>query len=121
MRSLQDHFLIAMPAMDDPNFNATVTYLCKHDAEGALGVIINRPSETTLGEVLDATRARAARRRAAGAARAARRAGRAGARLRAAPLGEHVRRDARPGRRDQGHAVAPTFWAPSRAATGPSR
>jgi putative transcriptional regulator len=52
MRSLQDHFLIAMPAMEDPNFNATVTYLCKHDAEGALGVIINRPSETTLGDVL---------------------------------------------------------------------
>jgi len=52
MRSLQDHFLIAMPAMEDPNFNTTVTYLCKHDAQGALGVIINRPSETTLGEVL---------------------------------------------------------------------
>jgi putative transcriptional regulator len=52
MRSLQDHFLIAMPAMEDPNFNTTVTYLCKHDAEGALGVIINRPSETTLGDVL---------------------------------------------------------------------
>jgi putative transcriptional regulator len=52
MRSLQDHFLIAMPAMEDPNFNTTVTYLCKHDAEGALGVIINRPSDTTLGEVL---------------------------------------------------------------------
>ena len=52
MRSLQDHFLIAMPAMEDPNFSATVTYLCKHDSHGALGVIINRPSETTLGEVL---------------------------------------------------------------------
>ena len=44
MRSLQDHFLIAMPAMEDPNFNATVTYLCKHDAAGALGVVINRPA-----------------------------------------------------------------------------
>ena len=52
MRSLQDHFLIAMPAMEDPNFNTTVTYLCKHDAQGAFGVIINRPSETTLAEVL---------------------------------------------------------------------
>jgi putative transcriptional regulator len=52
MRSLQDHFLIAMPAMDDPNFSATVTYVCKHDADGALGVIINRPSDTSLGEVL---------------------------------------------------------------------
>ena len=52
MRSLQDHFLIAMPAMDDPNFSATVTYICKHDVDGALGVVINRPSDTSLGEVL---------------------------------------------------------------------
>src|SRR4029078_8830012 len=52
MGSRQDPFVIAMPAMEDPNFNATVTYLCKHDAEGALGVVINRPSETTLGDVL---------------------------------------------------------------------
>jgi putative transcriptional regulator len=53
MRSLQDHFLIAMPAMEDPNFSATVTYLCKHDEAGALGVVINRPSDTSLGEVLN--------------------------------------------------------------------
>jgi putative transcriptional regulator len=51
MRSLQDHFLVAMPAMGDPNFNGTVTYLCKHDDEGALGLVINRPTELTLGEV----------------------------------------------------------------------
>jgi putative transcriptional regulator len=52
MRTLEDHFLIAMPAMGDPNFNQTVTYLCQHDAEGALGIIINRPGEMLLGEVL---------------------------------------------------------------------
>jgi putative transcriptional regulator len=52
MRSLQDHFLIAMPAMEDPNFNATVTYLCMHDGAGALGVIINRPGDTSFGELL---------------------------------------------------------------------
>jgi putative transcriptional regulator len=51
MRSLQDHFLIAMPAMGDPNFNETVTYVCKHDADGALGIIINRPTEMSLREV----------------------------------------------------------------------
>jgi putative transcriptional regulator len=51
MRSLQDHFLIAMPAMGDPNFNETVTYLCKHDSDGALGIIINRPTDMALGEV----------------------------------------------------------------------
>jgi len=52
MRSLQDHFLIAMPAMADPNFTQTVTYICKHDAEGAFGVVINRPSDLSLGEML---------------------------------------------------------------------
>ena len=41
MQSLQDHFLIAMPAMADPNFNETVTYVCKHDADGAFGIVIN--------------------------------------------------------------------------------
>lgn len=51
MRSLQDHFLIAMPAMGDPNFNETVTYLCKHDSQGALGIIINRPTDMSLGDV----------------------------------------------------------------------
>lgn len=52
MRSLQDHFLIAMPAMADPNFTETVTYLCKHDAEGAFGIVINRPSDLSLAEML---------------------------------------------------------------------
>jgi putative transcriptional regulator len=52
MPSLQDHFLIAMPAMADPNFTQTVTYVCKHDAEGAFGIVINRPSDLSLGEML---------------------------------------------------------------------
>jgi putative transcriptional regulator len=52
MRSLQDHFLIAMPAMADPHFNETVTYICKHDADGAFGVIINRPTDLSLAEML---------------------------------------------------------------------
>ena len=51
MRSLQDHFLIAMPAMGDPNFNETVTYLCKHDDEGALGIVINRQTDMALGDI----------------------------------------------------------------------
>src|SRR5204862_146682 len=51
-RSLQDHFLIAMPAMADPNFSETVTYICKHDADGAFGVIVNRPGDLSLAEVL---------------------------------------------------------------------
>jgi putative transcriptional regulator len=52
MRSLQDHFLIAMPAMADPNFTETVTYICKHDAEGAFGIVINRPTDLSVGEML---------------------------------------------------------------------
>lgn len=52
MQSLQDHFLIAMPSMADRNFNETVTYICKHDAEGAFGIVINRPSDLSLAEML---------------------------------------------------------------------
>lgn len=50
--SLAGHLLIAMPALADPNFSRTVTFICEHDAQGALGVTINRPLEITLGEVL---------------------------------------------------------------------
>lgn len=52
MHSLQDHFLIAMPAMADPNFTETVTYVCKHDATGAFGLVLTRPSDLSLGEML---------------------------------------------------------------------
>ena len=45
---LAGHFLIAMPAMADPNFKGTVTYLCEHNERGALGVVVNRPTELTM-------------------------------------------------------------------------
>jgi putative transcriptional regulator len=51
--NLTDHFLIAMPSLADPNFSRTVTYLCEHNAEGALGIVINRPTDISLGELLD--------------------------------------------------------------------
>lgn len=51
--SLADHFLIAMPALEDPYFAKTVTYLCQHGPEGALGIIVNRPSELKLGDVME--------------------------------------------------------------------
>ena len=52
MQNLQDHLLIAMPAMGDPNFNETVTYIFEHtEKNGALGIIINRPLEMELGEI----------------------------------------------------------------------
>lgn len=51
--SLAHHFLIAMPAMADPNFSRTLTYICEHNGEGALGIIINRPMEMSLGTLFD--------------------------------------------------------------------
>ena len=49
---LNNHFLIAMPTLADPHFSHTVTYICEHNAEGAMGIIINRTLPVTLGEVL---------------------------------------------------------------------
>ncbi|HEY9147577.1 MAG TPA: YqgE/AlgH family protein [Gammaproteobacteria bacterium] len=49
---LRNHFLIAMPALADPNFSHTVTYICEHSEEGAMGIVINRPMAVSLEEVL---------------------------------------------------------------------
>jgi putative transcriptional regulator len=48
---LQQQMLIAMPAMDDPNFSRSVTLLCQHNEEGAIGITINRRSAISLGEL----------------------------------------------------------------------
>lgn len=40
---LINQFLIAMPALNDPNFSQTVTLLCDHNEDGAMGLVINRP------------------------------------------------------------------------------
>ena len=50
--SLANQLLVALPALGDPQFARSVTLVCQHDAEGAMGVMVNRPSEYTLGEVL---------------------------------------------------------------------
>lgn len=62
---LSNQFLVAMPGMSDPNFSQTVTLVCEHSAQGALGIVINRPLTMTLGEVfaqlgLDTSKARLA-------------------------------------------------------------
>ncbi|MCJ8168232.1 YqgE/AlgH family protein [Atopomonas sediminilitoris] len=49
---LRNHFLIAMPHMADPNFAHTLTYICEHSADGAMGIIINRLSGLDLGDIL---------------------------------------------------------------------
>lgn len=46
--NLANYFLVAMPNMDDPFFQDSVIYLCEHDDEGALGIIINKPSPITM-------------------------------------------------------------------------
>ena len=46
--NLTHNFLIAMPGMVDPNFNGTLTYICDHSAQGALGVVVNRPIDLDL-------------------------------------------------------------------------
>jgi putative transcriptional regulator len=50
--NLTDHFLIAMPAMVDPHFSRTLTYVCEHNDQGALGLVINRPIDMTLSALL---------------------------------------------------------------------
>lgn len=50
--SLTSHFLIAMPGLTDPNFVRTVTYVCEHTDQGAMGIVVNRPTELRLGELL---------------------------------------------------------------------
>ena len=50
---LTDQFLIAMPSMRDDNFAGTVVYLCEHNANGALGLVINRPTELPLQELFE--------------------------------------------------------------------
>ena len=49
---LSRQLLIAMPALADPNFVRSVTLICQHSDEGAMGLIINRPSDWRLGDVM---------------------------------------------------------------------
>jgi putative transcriptional regulator len=50
---LENQFLIAMPQMLDPYFAHSVTYLWKHNAEGALGIVINKPLNASLADIFD--------------------------------------------------------------------
>jgi putative transcriptional regulator len=48
---LGNHFLVSMPQLEDENFARTVTLICQHDENGALGIVINRLSDHKLGEI----------------------------------------------------------------------
>lgn len=52
MDSLQNHFLIAMPSLNDTFFERSVIYLCEHDEKGAMGIMINRPIGIEVNELL---------------------------------------------------------------------
>ena len=43
--NLTNHFLIAMPGLEDMAFARSVVYVCEHSKNGALGLVINKPSE----------------------------------------------------------------------------
>jgi len=51
--NLTHHFLIAMPAMQEGFFAGTLTYICEHNENGALGIVVNRPISLTLAEMFE--------------------------------------------------------------------
>jgi len=51
--NLTHHFLIAMPNMADPHFSKTLTYICEHNEQGALGLVVNRPLDMMLTKLLE--------------------------------------------------------------------
>jgi putative transcriptional regulator len=52
MQSVQGRLLVATPPLIDPNFDRTVVLMLEHTDEGALGLVLNRPSETPLDDVV---------------------------------------------------------------------
>jgi putative transcriptional regulator len=51
--NLTDNFLIAMPALEDPYFAHSLVYICEHNENGALGIIVNRPIDMNLAGLLE--------------------------------------------------------------------
>ena len=51
--NLTHHFLIAMPAMMDPHFANSLTYVCEHSKDGALGIVVNKPIDMTLSTLFE--------------------------------------------------------------------
>lgn len=51
--NLTDHFLIAMPAMEDPYFSKSLIFIAEHNDQGALGIIVNRPVDMNLATLFE--------------------------------------------------------------------
>lgn len=52
MDSLQNCLLVAMPGLNDPMFSRSVTYICEHNAEGAMGIVLNQPLSVNVSGLL---------------------------------------------------------------------
>ena len=52
MESLRGRLILASPALQDPNFDRTVVLITEHDEEGAMGLVLNRPSEAPVAEAV---------------------------------------------------------------------
>lgn len=53
VRSLQGHFLVASPRLPDPNFSQAVVLVIEHNEQGAFGLVLNRPSNITIGKFFE--------------------------------------------------------------------
>lgn len=51
--NLRNHFLIAMPSLSDPNFANSITYICDHSREGAMGLVVNRALDLHMADVFE--------------------------------------------------------------------
>ncbi len=51
--ALSQQLLIALPGLADPNFSRSVVMVCQHDGDGAMGIVVNRASEFSLGDLFD--------------------------------------------------------------------
>ena len=51
MKSLKGHFLVASPHLADANFYRSVVLMIQHDEDGAVGLVLNRPTDNTIAEV----------------------------------------------------------------------
>lgn len=53
LASFKNQLLVAMPGLEDDNFSQTVSLLCEHNDKGAIGLVLNRPTELSLNDMLD--------------------------------------------------------------------
>ena len=51
--NLTGQFLIAMPSMTDPRFSQTISFICTHNEDGAMGIVLNRPSKYNIEDLLN--------------------------------------------------------------------